>query len=192
MKVVFSAALVGVLTIMLPEMTNAQDVNYAALFNRCGPVDLVVAGTEDAENLNIVNRAETMAESRMRAARIYGEFNYPELLIAIDIDAGGEGEMTIYTYSLAFRKLLTDSYGAEMPGTIEEYGGYGAATYVDSEEVADDIISSVSEHLDRFILEYSAGQRRLLRIDRLQILSCVGRSPSAATPRLQATQFWYI
>ncbi len=150
-KSLLPTVLIGLLT-MLPGMTVAQDVNYAALFNRCGLVDLVVAGTEDAESLNIVGRAETMAESRMRAARIYGDFIYPELFIFIDVDLGSE--MTIYMLSLDFRKVLTDSYGAEMPGTVVGYGFYGAATNTDSGEVADDIINSVSEYLDRFILEY--------------------------------------
>ena len=134
-----------------PGHATAQDVSgfdRFKLFNECGPMDLLVADyKDDADWADIgltVDRIQTMAESRLRAARLYDAPALPYLYV--DVNAAGRS----YSLSVEYKKVVYDRVSDETnyattwsAGSTGTHGGDAGF-----------ILQGLSEDLDRFILEY--------------------------------------
>lgn len=122
------------------------------LFNRCRPMDLIVEGLPgDAVEIGLTRtRIQTIAESRLRAARLYDEDATPYLYVRVGVQVSASGRDGMYTAKVSYRKSLWDSVSIQS-GTAETWdsGAYGM-----HDGDAGYIVQEVSEHLDRFILEY--------------------------------------
>ena len=130
----------------------AQDMSYDRfkLFNECGPMNLVVEDYEDdADWTDIgltVDRIQTMAESRLRAARLYDAdaTGFPILYVNVNVEARG------FSLDVNYRKWLYDPVSDEsFDATTWTIGGAG--THGGD---AGFILQGLSEYLDSFILEY--------------------------------------
>ena len=135
------------------------------LWNSCAPVRLAVSLTGNFSNVELTKETfEIMARGRLRAARIYSSdkgYN-GTLLLTLSINLGRESN---FVAMLEVEKLLTDIYEYEID-TIENrkkkgtgpvfypaitwqtfsYGTYG--------NFPDAIVSTSSQHVDRFVDEY--------------------------------------
>ena len=117
------------------------------LFNRCAPLGLIVNDlSDDAEAIDLtMGRVRTMAESRLRAARLYDEtsaYAYLRVYIAV------RGEAVYLEVSL--EKILHDSvsdwYEFAMTWRVVSLGTHGGD--------AGFVLQHLSESLDESILEY--------------------------------------
>ena len=133
-----------------PGHAMAQDVSDSdrfQLFNECGPMELLVEEYKNADWADIgltVDRIQTMAESRLRAARLYDGTALPYLYVNVNVVGDG------FSLSVRYNKLLYDPVSGETYPTIT-WDGSGAGTHGGD---AGFILQGLSEHLDRFILEY--------------------------------------
>ena len=115
------------------------------LFNGCEPVDLLVENLpEDAAEIGLTKeRIQTLAESRLRAARLYDADGGTHLYVNVNVVGPAFSER------LNYQKRLTDPTGLSFRATTWDVGGVGThggdAGY---------IMQTVSERLDWFILEY--------------------------------------
>ena len=134
-----------------PGHATAQDVSDRdrfRLFNECGPMDLIVEDYKDnaswADIGLTVDRIQTMAESRLRAARLYDALALPYLYVNVNVVGRG------YSLTVDYRKVVYDPVSGEtynaMTWDIGSAGTHGGD--------AGSILQGLSEHLDRFILEY--------------------------------------
>ena len=133
-----------------PDHATAQelsDFDRFKLFNECGPMDLAVEDYEDAGWADIgltKDRIQTMAESRLRAARLYdvtaGTYLYVNVIVV------GVG----FSWSVAYSKALYDLVSSEANYAITWQVGRTGTHSGD----AGFILQGLSEALDRFILEY--------------------------------------
>ena len=136
---------------VLPGHATAQDVSgydRFQLFNECGPMDLVIEDyTDDAGWTDIgltVDRIQTMAESRLRAARLYDATGFPILHVNVTVYG------STFSLSADYRKLLYDPVSDEsFDATTWTIGGTGT-----HRGDAGFILQGLSDYLDSFILEY--------------------------------------
>ena len=134
-----------------PGHTTAQDVtdfDRFQLFNECGPMNLVVEDYgDDAGWTDIgltVDRIQTMAESRLRAARLYDATALPILLINVNVVGRG------FSLRVGYNKVVYDGVSGETNyATTRNFASTG--THGGD---AGFILQGLSEYLDRFILEY--------------------------------------
>ena len=134
-----------------PGHATAQDVSdfdRFRLFNECGPMHLTVEDYGDDADWTdtglTVDRLQTMAESRLRAARLYDATARPFLYVNVNVVSSS------YSLSVKYHKFVYDPVSGETSlaatwdvGSTGTHGG--DAGY---------ILQSVSESLDSFILEY--------------------------------------
>ena len=133
-----------------PGHATAQDVSDLdrfSLFNECTPMKLVVeeyAGDSDWADIGLtVDRIQTMAESRLRAARLYDGTALAYLYVNVNILGTG------VSLSVRYNKLVYDAVSGETNlATTWDAGSVGTSNS------ASFILQGLSEHLDRFILEY--------------------------------------
>ena len=121
------------------------------LFNDCLPMELIVESLPPAAGqIGLTDsRLQTLAESRLRAARIYTEDRPWTPYLYINVNVGG-ARARAFSVSLQYKKVLdhlrtgTDGYGTTWStgavGTHGQDGGY--------------ILQAVSEYLDEFVLAY--------------------------------------
>ena len=147
-KLLFTLALV---LAVWPGHATAQDVtafDRFRLFNECGPMKFLVEEYKDeADWADIgltMDRLQTMAESRLRAARLYDATVVPYLYVNVNVVSSA------YSLRVAYNKLMYDgasgetSYAATWAiGSAGTHGGNAGF-----------ILQSLSEHLDGFILAY--------------------------------------
>ena len=134
-----------------PGHATAQDVSAYdrfELFNECRPMDLTVEDYEDDAGWTdiglTVDRIQTMAESRLRAARLYDATVLPYLDVNVHVARGG------FSLRVNYRKRLYDPVSDEsFYATTWTIGGTGTHS-----GDAGFILQSLSEHLDGFILAY--------------------------------------
>ena len=147
-KLLFTLALA---LAVLSGHATAQDVSgydRFRLFNECGPMNLVVEEyKDDADWTDIgltVDRIQTMAESRLRAARLYDATGFPILYVNVNVEARG------FSLNVNYRKWLYDPVSDEsFDATTWTIGGAGT-----HRGDAGFILQGLSEYLDSFILEY--------------------------------------
>ena len=118
------------------------------LFNECRPMNLAVEQYKDdaawADIGLTVDRLQTMAESRLRAARLYDARARTYLYVNVNVVGRG------FSWGMDYKKLVYDAVSGETNyATTWDIGGAG--THGGD---AGFILQSVSESLDSFILEY--------------------------------------
>ena len=134
-----------------PGHATAQDVSAYdrfELFNECRPMDLTVEDYEDDAGWTdiglTVDRIQTMAESRLRAARLYDATAFPILYVNLGVSSSS------FSLGVKYRKVVYDRVSGETNyattwdiGSVGTHGGDAGF-----------ILQGLSEYLDRFILEY--------------------------------------
>ena len=126
----------------------SQAVERFELFNKCGPLDLGVEDYNDNAGWTdiglTVDRIQTMAESRLRAARLYDATGGTYLHVNVIVAGVG------FSLTVTYNKVVYDGVSGEMSYAmtwdITSAGTHGGD--------AGFILQSLSEYLDRFILEY--------------------------------------
>ena len=134
-----------------PGHATAQDVSdfdRFRLFNECGPLDLVVEDYKDnagwADIGLTVDRIQTMAESRLRAARLYDATARSYLYLNVTVVGVG------FSRNVEYNKRVYDAVSGETNyATTWDVGGTG--THGGD---AGFILQGLSEDLDGFILAY--------------------------------------
>ena len=134
-----------------------EEIDRFQLWNECKPVGIVVEGLvgPDEAEIGLTRGAiETAVRRRLLVARLYGgEFaptaeNYRDPYLYVNVNVVGRG----FNVNVEYRKVvfdpLTQSSGV---ATSWKTGGTGGAHGITG---ADYIISSVSESVDEFIIEY--------------------------------------
>ena len=147
--------------VIFPAALADDEITAQDLFQLCSPqdkIDLIVGdtGTEEASAGLTRDRIENVAESRLRAARIYDSNESDYLLVFVGgmkptFNSGesiGDGKTLVASYELAFKKLMYDS-DAKVYGFAVTWTSEGILT-----GKADFIVQTVSETVDRFISEF--------------------------------------
>ena len=122
------------------------------LWNKCEPIDLIVEELDDeAAAIDLTTeRIQTLAESRLRAARLYDAEALPYLYVRVGVLVSENRRSGAYTVEVVFKKYLRDG--------VSEQNGFAATwntgSYGTHSGNAGFILQSMSEHLDRFVLEY--------------------------------------
>ena len=118
------------------------------LFSFCLPMALIVEElSDDAAEIELTEeRIQTMAESRLRAARLFTSTTPADTYLYVRVSV----VEVAFSMNLAFNKRVSDSLSGE---------SFRAATWnSDSTGThgrnADYILQGLSERLDRFVLEY--------------------------------------
>ena len=117
------------------------------LFNECGPMNLVKDHNNNADWTDIgltEDRIQTMAENRLRAAWLYDATAFPILYVNVNVQGVG------FSVRVEYNKVVYDPVSDETAYAITWNVG-GAGTHSGD---AGFILQGLSEHLDRFILEY--------------------------------------
>lgn len=122
-------------------------LDHFDLFNECRPMSLLVVGlSADAADIGLTEgRIQTMAEARLRSARIYDDsVNIPYLYIQVTVVGRA------FSDDVSFKKMLYDPVtDRRAPAVTWNRGGAGThggdAGYV---------LQVLSESLDRFVVEY--------------------------------------
>ena len=134
-----------------PGYATAQDVNDLdrfRLFNECTPMDLAVEeyrGDADWADVGLTaDRIQTMAESRLRAARLYDATARAYLYVNVNVLSRS------FSVDVDYKKPVYDAVSGETNyATTWDFGGAGGHG-----GDASFILQGLSEQLDRFILEY--------------------------------------
>ena len=152
-KVLICAAL----TLVSSFASGQEDVTEYDLWKLCSNEDIVELVieelTEEALDSGITGqRIQNLAESRLRAARIFNDGRFPSRnYLYINLNAGSlsEGNTRLY-YSISTRftqRLRNESLGIEGFAVTWNLSGLG---------IGDDtsIMQRISEHVDEFVLEF--------------------------------------
>ena len=128
----------------------SQDVPTAfdrfQLFNECEPIRLIVEDLPpDAAAIRLTGeRVSTLAESRLRAARLFSGDAEQFLYVAVGVLE------TSYGVTISYHKLLFDPISGEM-ASPRTWVSTGFGTHGGS---AGFILQDLSERFDRFVLDY--------------------------------------
>ena len=143
-KLVFTLALA---LAVWPGHATAQDVSdfdRFKLFNECGPMDLGVEDYGDhAGWIDIgltVDRIQTMAESRLRAARLYDATALAYLNVNVNVVGRG------FSLIVGYNKVVYDGVSGET-NYAKTWNSHGAGTHGGD---AGFILQNLSEYLDSF------------------------------------------
>ena len=115
------------------------------LFTHCQPVSLYVGVTE---NFGLTEeRVRTVAESRLRAARLYNPIPFSAFSLSVYVDTMERGHFTfqVFLEKKLFDPVTTESWLA-VTWKTGQFGNAG--------NDAGFIIQAVSEQMDKFINEY--------------------------------------
>ena len=133
----------------------SEDIDTFKLWNECAPIGLVVEELDDdAADIDLTEeRVRTLAESRLRVARLYNAgatFSTPLLNVRVGVTVLENLRNGVFSIDVSFNKFLFDvvsdrGWFAPTWATVS-YGAHGGDT--------DYILQSVSERIDWFILEY--------------------------------------
>ena len=134
----------------------AESFERFRLFAYCAPVYLAVAVQDDGDDLSDLTeeRVRTMAESRLRAARLYALPNTRNVfsgILVVTVNINGRAVVTDFKY----QKLVSDPVTATAGLMYSEVGGTFGTHGGDSNFV----MQGVSEHLDAFIGDYLRRER---------------------------------
>ena len=134
-----------------PGYATAQDLSDQdrfQLFNECRPMNIIVeqyAGDSDWTDIGLtVDRIRTMAESRLRAARLYDATALTHLYVNVNVLSRN------FSVSLDHFKLLYDPVSDQTAYAPT----WNRATLGTHSEDAGYILQVLSERFDQFILEY--------------------------------------
>ena len=135
---------------LLSTTVQAQtDLDFMKLWNACQPIFLVVEDTtKGSKNIGLTEqRIQTMAESRLRAARIYHKDSGTALYINVHYLEGNAGAFSLRLEFQQPVRLLR--YGKTMIATTWDISVLGTAA-----GSAEYIMQVLSEYVDRFVNEY--------------------------------------
>ena len=127
--------------------------NGFALWNECEPIGLLIESlNDDAAAIDLTEeRIQTLAESRLRAARLYASevgTRYMYIRVTVLIFKNRPGGA--YSSRVSFQKYLRDGVSQQI-GIAATWDASGIGIHTGD---AGYILQHVSEQLDRFILEY--------------------------------------
>ena len=155
-----------VLVVALPSLASAQGRDLLPgigpsssdrfrLSNECAPIDLLVEGLDDAAAyIGLTKeRIQTLAESRLRAARLYDAEAEPCLYVRVGVMNSENVRGGAFIIEISFRKYLYDAI-SEHSASVETWATGGFGTHNGDGDDADFILQSLSEYFDRFVLEY--------------------------------------
>ncbi len=117
------------------------------LFNGCKPMDLAVESlNDDTGKIGLTKaRLQAAAESRLRSARLYdSDATAPWLYVNVNVSGPA------FSISLQYKKLVLDLASVKN-GYAATWNTAGTGTHGGD---AGYIVSSLSQHLDRFLVEY--------------------------------------
>ncbi len=150
-----------------PPLASLYYVDAFGLWHGCAPMRLNVRLSGDAADIDLTyERIRTLAESRLRAARLYGEYDNevlfssplpfellelpPSLHVNVGVLVSESGRNGAFSIDVLFRKRLrdvaSDLLGFTATWNTEIFGMHGGD--------AGHILQRVSEKIDLFILEY--------------------------------------
>ena len=124
-----------------------SDLERFQLFAECGPMSLVFLDrqVDEAEIGLTRERLQTLAEGRLRGARLY-DAEVPNFL-AINVSVSIRGAFTVeVSYYKGLYDFATDQFGMAQTWTRGSFGEYSRDAGI--------ILQGLSELLDLFILEY--------------------------------------
>ena len=149
------ARMAALILLVLPALVEAQDDNTLErfrFFTECAPVSLgVLVLDDDDEPIGLTeDRVRTMAESRLRAARLY----WPEV---VDSAATLQLRVTVfrdaYAYNAAIVKRRSDPFtGGTLPTNGISFPDIG--THSGGATAANFIMQSLTEQVDELISDY--------------------------------------
>ena len=124
------------------------------LWNKCAPIRLIVEGlSDDAAAIDLTEeRIQTLAESRLRAARLYDAAAIPYLYVRVGVLVSKNRRSGAYSIEVSFSEYLRDAVSAQN-GIATTWDANGVGMHAGDRD-AGYILQHVSECLDRFILEY--------------------------------------
>ena len=116
------------------------------LFNECKPMRLTVEGLpDDAGKIRLTQeQVRTAVESRLRSARLYDAAELPYLYVNVNVFGPAFGVRVEYN------KYFLDTASGEF-GMATTWNTGGTGTHGGD---AGFILSAVSQHLDKFLVEY--------------------------------------
>lgn len=127
-----------------------SEADRFGLFADCKPMGLII-GDLSADAIDVGLTAESIkasAESRLRSARLYKN-RQPDALLLIFIRVAGSA----YGIEIEFFKRVTDEY--ERRGVARTWSTGSIGTIGRSSGYSENyIMSTLSQHLDKFILKY--------------------------------------
>ena len=165
-------ALSAVAAALLPTVAAAQDETVdpdrAKLWTGCQKVDVAVFVNDAAQSLGVVDPValETMAENRLRAARLLGPTPGAGGGLTINVDVAEGDTVNVYYFGVEFVRVLINPIGAKgtidfeppldnriAPVTAKEYaaniGWFGVRA-----DPAADVRAGISDGIDEFIRDY--------------------------------------
>ncbi len=126
------------------------------LWNECEPIRLIVEGLpDDAADIDLTKeRIQTLAESRLRAARLYDaaalhDYHSPYLYVRVSVLVYAKIPSGALNIDVSFQRYLFNAAGSSGFAATWEAGSFGM--HLGS---ADYIMVHVSKQIDLFILEY--------------------------------------
>ena len=136
-----------------PRQCITDPLKCFSLFNYCQPMPLIIDGlSDDSERIGLTEeRIQTIAESRLRVARLYEEAEALETLVS-------DHHLYIYVHVVGntfsfdvgyFKKLHDVRLGIDFFAQTWVTGAIG-----NHSKDAGFILQGISEHLDKFIVEY--------------------------------------
>ena len=133
---------------LLSAQLHAQtDTERFELFNECRPMELIVEDLpDDAADIDLTEeRIQTIAESRLRAARLY-EAQGLNPFLSINVAVFGPTFNLLVEYRKPLYDPASDTTRPAITWTSGVIGTHGGdAGY---------ILQALSEYLDRFVLQY--------------------------------------
>ena len=130
-----------------------------ALWNECAPIGLLVERlSDDAADIDLTEeRIQTLAESRLRAARMYDAAASTHLYVRVGVLVL-ENRTGAFNVEMSFNKYLREDVPeywrnemSDLKVMASTWDNGGIGTHGGD---ASFILQSVSEYLDRFVLEY--------------------------------------
>ena len=126
----------------------ASSIERFKLFNACRPVEFLIEPFDGDEATIGLTRAalQAAAESRLRRARLYTElFERPDAgMLIVNVGVAARA----FRISVQYLKVVTDEFGESAPTPTWSSSSFGVASN------AGFIVSSLSQHLDRFLAAY--------------------------------------
>ena len=137
---------------VLGPLPTVNDIQRFPLFNECAPMRLVVEDLPGgAADIDLTEeRVQTLAKNRLRAARLYNEAAHLYLYVRVGVLVSENLHAGAYSVRVSFNKYLNDG-ALDLNGFAETWNSGSYGTHVGD---AGYILQSLSEHLDKFILEY--------------------------------------
>ena len=149
LRALISIALAALLAPTAAGQDSASRQDRFRLFNACRPMELVVEKlSPDADKIALSEESlQAAAESRLRAARLYTEDPEKADFAYLDVYVNVFGPA--YTILVEYKKEVADAFGQAGKAVTWSTGSTGTHG-----KDAGFIVSSLSQHLDRFLAAY--------------------------------------